>query len=202
MQTSRFVLLILKKQQPNGGKSNIQLTNGVKVWKCRRMGIAVPLMRNWVSDKEVSVLINLSVSVCLYFGPRPGIICSKDMSNHYDDASRLSLSSYLVLLLCVFILKFKFLCLQLAHPFPQFLSFFPVSARKRKWKHFIVLTWWIITPIGRIIFYSSWKASEWFWPYLSLSSFIWSIFNSLRRSLRIFFFFSLSVCLFGPVCVC
>lgn len=114
------------------------------------MGIAVPL--TWMSEKEVSVLINLSVSVCLYFGPRPGIICSKDMSNYYDDASRLSLSSYLVLLLCVFILKFKFLCLQLAHPFPQFLSFFPVSARKRKWKHFIVLTWWIITPIGRIIF--------------------------------------------------
>lgn len=38
--------------------------------------------------------------------------------------------------------------------------------------------------------------------HLSLSSFMCSTFNSLRRSLKIFFFFSLSVCLLGPVCVC
>lgn len=38
--------------------------------------------------------------------------------------------------------------------------------------------------------------------YLSLSSFMWSTLNSLRRSLRIFLFFSLSVCLLVPVWVC
>lgn len=38
--------------------------------------------------------------------------------------------------------------------------------------------------------------------YLSLSSLRWSTFSSLRRSFRIFLFFSLSVCLFVPGCVC
>lgn len=56
------------------------------------------------------------------------------------------------------------------------------------WNPFTVLTWSQLSLL--------------FLLYLSLSSFTWSIFNSLRRSLRIFFFFSLSVCLFGPVCVC
>lgn len=37
---------------------------------------------------------------------------------------------------------------------------------------------------------------------LSESSLMWSMFNSLRRSFRIFLFFSRSVCLFVPVCVC
>lgn len=40
------------------------------------------------------------------------------------------------------------------------------------------------------------------WFYLSLSSLRWSMFSSLRRSFRTFFFFSLSVCLFVPGCVC
>ena len=123
--------------------------------------------------------------------------------------------SYLILLLRVLVLKFIFLCLQLAYPVPQLLCFFPV-AHEQVSERVLSRAHDEFMSVGRLIL--SWighrKYREWpegagnvfaivcFLFYLSESSLMWSTFSSLRRSLRIFFFFSRSVCLLGPVCVC
>lgn len=122
--------------------------------------------------------------------------------------------TYLILLLRVLILKFVFLCLQLAYPVPQLLRFFPVaheqvseSISSRAHDELCPLVGsfcpeLIMERIGNELREQGSLCYGVFLCYLSESSLMWSTFSSLRRSLRIFFFFSLSVGLLGPDCVC
>ncbi len=159
-------------------------------------------------------LIFLSSSVCVF-----ALCHNLSVKGHVCDVQTTAVTLkeffcvmyYLVLLLRVLILEFKFLCFQLAYPVPQFFSFFPVSDTDKESKVFQNDE--KFQMLG--LFYSQFNVKCVEWPkgltlgdfvilllYLRPSSLIWSIFNSLRRSLRTFFFFSLSVGLLGPVCVC
>ena len=106
-------------------------------------------------------------------------------------------STHLIFLSGQLVLQFKLRCLQLLHPVPQLFSFIPVRHRYRKIGQYGCCIFIVsrVSKIMSLLYLSCGKMTQYVSTYLSLSWLMCSMSRHLRLSLRIFFFFSLSVCL-------